>query len=62
MFIITTVKLKCELKALNLSVYIWFSFKTVLIQNNIVLILEQTILMLSKKFKLIESSTKLNLV
>ena len=35
------------------------SFEIVFIQNNIDLILEQTVLMLSKHFKLIESSPKL---
>ena len=62
MFTIKTVSLNCELKALTLSIYTWFYFNTFFIQNNIVFILEQTVFMLSNHFKLIESSTKLNLV
>ena len=38
------------------------SFNTILIQNNIVFIMKQTVFMLSKHFKLIEFSTKINLV
>ena len=62
MFITTTVQLNCDLKALTFSIYTWFSFNTFFIQNNIVFILEQTVFMFLKHFKLIESSPKLNLV
>ena len=36
MFIITYVKLNFELKDITLSIYAWFSFNTVFIQNNVV--------------------------
>ena len=62
MFIVTNVYLNCDIKALDFSIYTWFSFNAVFIQNNIVFILEQTFFMFSKDFKLIESSPKLNLV
>ena len=45
MFIITTVELKCDLKALTFSIYKWFSFNAVFVQNNIVFVLEQIVSM-----------------
>ena len=62
MFIITAVELNCEIKALTFSIYTWFYFNDVSIQNNIFFIMEQTVFMFSKIFKLIESSLKLNIV
>ena len=48
--------------ALTFSIYTWFSLNTIFIQNNIVFILEQTVFMFSKHFKLIESITTLNII
>ena len=39
--IITTVELNCELQDLTFSIYKWFYFNTVFIQNNIVFILDR---------------------
>ena len=48
MFIITSVELNFDLKALTFYIYTWFSFDNVFIQNNTVFILEQTVFMFFK--------------
>ena len=62
MFIITSVELNCELKALTFYIYTWFSFNIVFIQNNIVIFYDRQFSMFHKHFKLIESISQLDIV